>query len=338
MKAAIYPGAGQPMVVGQLPDPVPGPDEVLIRVHRCGICGTDLHMTEGHAFQFPAGTVPGHEYAGEVIALGKNVAGWRVGDRLTALPSTGCGHCAACARGNLVLCSNAPGVMGGFADYMRVPAAVAIRLPATLSLADGALIEPLAVARYGLRQSDIGPSSRVLILGGGSVALCAIWWARRMGAARIAAASRSRHRADMALAMGADAFVPFGEGEEQHVADHLGGAPDIVIECVGLPDFLGRAIRHVGQFGQVISLGFCTAPDAIVPAIAARKAVTMRFPVGYTLSDFEHVAREMDKGHADPKMLISSEIGLPELPAMFDALRGPNRETKVHVRLGREEG
>ena len=112
----------------------------------------------------------------------------------------------------------------------------------------------------------------------------------------------------------------------------------IVIECVGLPDFLGRAIRHVGQFGQVISLGFCTAPDAIVPAIAARKAVTMRFPVGYTLSDFEHVARDMDKGHADPKMLISSEIDLLDLPAMFDALRGPNRETKVHVRLGREDG
>ena len=98
----------------------------------------------------------------------------------------------ACHRGNLALCHNAPGVMGGFAELMRIPAGVAVKLPATLSVADGALIEPLAVGLYATRMARIQPGDRVLVLGAGSVALCAIYWARRLGAGRIVAMSRSR--------------------------------------------------------------------------------------------------------------------------------------------------
>jgi L-iditol 2-dehydrogenase len=92
MKAAIYPGNGADLVIDDRPDPEPGPNDLIIKVHRCGICGTDLHMTEGHAFQFPAGSTPGHEFAGEIVAIGREVSGWRAGDRLTALPSLGCGQ------------------------------------------------------------------------------------------------------------------------------------------------------------------------------------------------------------------------------------------------------
>lgn len=116
MKAAVYPGSGQPLSIENLPDPEPGPDDVVIKVQRCGICGTDLHMTQAHPFwQFAAGTVPGHEYAGEIVAVGSRVSNFKSGDRITALPSTGCGNCVACFQGNLSLCHNAPGVMGGFA-------------------------------------------------------------------------------------------------------------------------------------------------------------------------------------------------------------------------------
>lgn len=333
MRAIVYPGAGAPLVLERVPDPEPGPGELVIKVHRCGICGTDLHMTEGSGFEFPAGTVPGHEYAGEVVAIGKEVAGWAEGDRLTALPSTGCGNCAACAQGNLVLCRDAPGVMGGFADYLKVPAKVAVKLPSVLSLADGALIEPLAVGLYGMRQVVMDTNSRVLVLGGGSVALGAIWWARRLGAGRIIAASRSLRRAEMALAMGADAFVTFGENEATEIREALGGPPDIVVECVGTAGFLGKAVQHVASLGQVLSMGFCTVPDTLIPAVAATKGVTMRFPVGYALSDFERVARDIDRGHADPKMMISSVVALDDVPATFDRLRGPNAETKVQIAL-----
>lgn len=331
MKAAIYLGNGQRLVVENVPEPEPGPGDLIIRVQRCGICGTDLHMTEGHDFQFPAGSTPGHEVVGEVVAMGKDVSGWKTGDRLTALPSTGCGHCVSCQHGNWTLCRNAPGQMGGFAEYMRVATSTAVRLPSSLSAADGAMVEPLAVGLYGVRQSSIGPGSKVLVLGGGSVALCAIWWARALGAAKIVAASRSERRAELAMAMGADAFVAFGENEGPEITAALGGEPDVVLECIGNPGFLARAVKHVRNFGEVISMGFCTAPDTLVPAMAAFKAATLKFPVGYTLSDFERSVTELERGHADPKMLITSTVSLDAFPETLEMLRSPNQETKVHV-------
>ncbi len=326
MKAAVYPGNGAPMVIETLPDPEPGPGELLIRVHRCGICGTDLHMTEGHAWQFAAGSVPGHEYAGEIVAIGKGVEGYRIGENITALPSLGCGQCIA-AHGNNVLCRHRGGVLGGFAEYLRVPAEVAVKLPSTLSLADGALIEPLAVGRYGVRLVGVTPSEPVLVLGAGSVALCAIYWLRRMGAGRIAVLGRSERRKELALAMGADVFVT----EAEAVTEALGGAPAQVFECVGSPGFVGQAIGHARTLGQVISLGFCTAPDAIVPAMAGYKGVSLHFPVGYAMADLLATAEVMDRGHVDPKCLISSVRPLDALPATFAELRGANRETKVHI-------
>ncbi len=331
MKAAVYREQGKPLVLETLPDPAPAAGEVLIKVHRCGICGTDLHMTEGHQWQFQPGTVPGHEYSGEIVEVGPGVTGLKRGDLITALPSTGCGHCEACYRGNLALCHNAPGVMGGYAELMRVPASVALKLPATLSAADGALIEPLAVGLYAMRMSHIQPGDRVLILGAGSVALCAIYWAKRLGAGRIVAMSRSARRKPMALQMGADAFLQYGENETGNVVEALGGAPDAVFECVGSQGFLGKAIQHVRDFGQVISMGFCTSPDQLVPAMAGFKGVSLQFPVGYSLKDFQYVADVMDAGYVDPKILISSVIPLDDLPATFERLRDPNNETKVQV-------
>jgi 2-desacetyl-2-hydroxyethyl bacteriochlorophyllide A dehydrogenase len=332
MKAAVYHGGDRPLAMESLPDPQPGPDDVVIRVQRCGICGTDLHMTQGHPFwQFPAGSVPGHEYAGEVVAVGSRVGNFKLGDRITALPSTGCGNCAACHHGNLSLCHNAPGVMGGFAELLRIPARVAIKLPATLSAADGALIEPLAVGLHALRMSRIQAGDRVLVLGAGSVALCTIYWAKRLGAGRIVAMSRSARRKAMALKMGADAFVEYGPNENNEVVEALGGAPDIVFECVGSPGFLTKGIEHVRYFGQVLSMGFCTAPDQLVPALAGFKGVSLQFPVGYSLKDFQYVADVMDAGHVDPGILVSSVVTLDALPATIELLRSPNNETKVQV-------
>lgn len=331
MKVAVYPGAGKPLVIETVPDPEPGADDIIIKVNRCGICGTDLHMTEGHQWSFAAGSVPGHEYAGEVVAVGSSVNHFKTGDLITALPSMGCGHCEACHRGNLALCHHAPGVMGGYAELMRIPASVAVKLPATLSAADGALIEPLAVGLYGVRMSHIQPGDRVLVLGAGSVALCTIYWARRLGAGRIVAMSRSERRREMSLKMGANAFVRYGDSETGEVVEALKGSPDIVFECVGSPGFISKAIQHVRDFGQVVSMGFCTAPDQLIPAVAGFKGVSLQFPVGYSLKDFCHVADTMETGHIDPKLLISSVVSLNDLPATFEKLRSPNNETKVQI-------
>lgn len=329
MRAAVFESPGQPLVIRDVPDPEPGPGDLVLRVQRCGICGTDLHLTAGPGL--PGGTIPGHEYAGEVVELGSAVDRFRRGDVVTALPSTGCGRCEACRHDNVTLCMNAPGFIGGFGEYLVVPASTALPLRGGLSAADGALVEPLAVGRQAVRMAAIQPGERVLVLGAGSVALCTIFWLRRSGAARIAALSRSGRRASMATTMGADAFVTAGESEAAEVVDALGGPPDVVFECLGVPGSLARSIGHVRPFGRVLSMGFCMEPDPVVPAATGMKAVSLQFPTAYTWADFVHVVGEMDSGHVDPKVMISSVVTLDELPDAFEALRGTNGETKVQV-------
>jgi (R,R)-butanediol dehydrogenase/meso-butanediol dehydrogenase/diacetyl reductase len=143
--------------------------------------------------------------------------------------------------------------------------------------------------------------------------------------------SRSERRKAMVLEMGAHAYVQYGDNEGNEIIEALGGKPDIVFECVGTPGFLMKGIQHARNLGKVMSMGFCTSPDQVVPAVAGYKGVSLQFPVGYSLKDFRYVADAMDKGHIDPKLLISSVISLDELPTVFDRLRGPNNETKVHV-------
>jgi L-iditol 2-dehydrogenase len=335
VKAAIYPGQGKAIVIEELADPKPGPDEVIIKVDRCGICGTDLSMTKGGMWEFGAGSQFGHEYAGEIIEIGSRVSGFRVGERISVLPSLACGQCEACrSHGNNVLCQRKPGTaMVGFAEFARLPANAAIKLPSTLSMADGALIEPLAISLYGVKMARIQPGDRALVLGGGTVGLYAIYWARRLGAGRIVAMSRSARRRDLALAMGANAFIAYGKSEAGEVSEALGGAPQVVFECVGAEGMLSKAIMHSAQFGRIISLGFCTSPDPVIPAMGSFKCVSMQFAVGYTMKEFIYIADQMDKGQVDPKAIITRDIPLAGLPAMIEALRGPNDETKVHVRL-----
>jgi threonine dehydrogenase-like Zn-dependent dehydrogenase len=330
MKAAYYPGKGQPIVIEDLPEPAPAPGQILLRVHRCGICGTDLSMTKGEMWDYGAGQF-GHEYAGEIVALGQGVEHLKVGGKVSVLPSGACGHCAGCAGGNHILCNNAEGAMRGFAEYAAIAANVAVPLPDTLSMTDGALVEPLAVSLYGVRMSPMKAGDSVVVLGGGTVALYAIYWARRLGARRIVALSRSDRRRDLCLAMGADAFVQFGENELGETMEALGGLPDVVFECVGTEGMLAKSVMHAKLYGHVVSLGFCTGMDPVMPAMASYKCVTMQFLVGYTMREFLYIADQADKGHVDPKLIVSNDIPLVALPDMFATLRGANRETKVHV-------
>jgi threonine dehydrogenase-like Zn-dependent dehydrogenase len=339
MKAAIYPGRGQPITIETLPDPQPGADDLIIRVHRCGICGTDLSFTKGGMFDFGENTQFGHEFAGEIVEIGKNVTNFKLGERIAVLPSIACGECPSCRTiENNILCQASPGSgMVGFAELAKVPTSIATRLPQTLSMADGALIEPMAISLYGTKLAHIQPGDRVLVLGGGTVALFAIYWARRLGAGRIVAMSRSDRRKDFCLEMGADAFVAFGDNEVGEVIEALGGSPQIVLEGVGAEGMMAKAVMHAAQFGRIISLGFCTSPDPLIPGMASYKCVSIQFAVGYSMKEFHYIADQLDRdkihggGHCDPKAIITNNVPLADLPMIMDLLRGPNNETKVHV-------
>ncbi|MGE0283212.1 MAG: zinc-binding dehydrogenase, partial [Rhizobiaceae bacterium] len=272
-------------------------------------------------------------------ATGKEVSDFKVGERIAVLPSVACGECSSCRDfKNNVLCQSMPGTaMHGFAEFAKVPVSVATRLPQTLSMADGALIEPLAISLYGTKMAHIQPGDRVLVLGGGTVALYAIYWARRLGAGRIVAMSRSSRRKDLCLEMGADAFIPFGDNEAGEVIEALGGSPQVVLEGVGAEGMMTKAVMHAAQFGRIVSLGFCTSPDPLIPGMASYKCASIHFAVGYSMTEFHYIASQMDRdkiyggGHCDPKAIITNDIPLVDLPQMMDVLRGANNETKVHV-------
>jgi (R,R)-butanediol dehydrogenase/meso-butanediol dehydrogenase/diacetyl reductase len=338
MKAAVFKGVGLPLVIETLPDPTPEPTDVIVKVSRCGICGTDLHMTSKHEWNTPVGSVIGHEYTGEVVALGSKVERVRIGDRISGMARPSCGKCDACFRGFPLLCELPPRVNGGFAEYIQIYEGGAVKLPQALSIADAALVEPMAIGLHGVRMADMRMGARVLVLGAGSVGLAVIFWAKRLGAKRIVAMSRSEARAPMALAMGADVFVQPGEDEVQTVVEALGGPPEIVFECVGAVGMLDRAMTHVAVFGQVMSMGFCTAPDAVIPSTASFKQARIAFPLTYSPGEFEYVANMIDSGHVDPAVMVTSVAPLDQLPAVLEALRLPNSETKVQISMETSDG
>lgn len=331
MRAAVYKETGAPLVIEELPDPTPLSGEIVIKVHRCGICGTDVHNTSGHGSDWPLQTVPGHEYAGEIVAIGSGVEGLREGDRISAMPASGCGRCVYCATGYPIACEQLQGYLGGFGEYLRVAASGAFKLPQTLTMADGALVEPLAVGLHAVDLAEFQSGARVVILGGGSVGLATLFWARQRGAGRIVVVSRSARRADLALALGADAFEALGEGEADRIGAALGGPPDVVFECVGAVGMLGKSIELVRPGGQVVSLGFCTSPDPIIPSMTTWKRVTLKFSMAWKLTNFLHAADVLDRGHVEPRLMISETVSLDAFPGILEDIRNGSPQTKVHV-------
>ena len=332
MKAPVFKGVGKPLVIETLPDPTPAAGEIVLEVARCGICGTDLHMTDGHAQTYPANVVIGHEFAGEVVAIGPNVTTFKIGDRVAAMPVVGCGHCSNCLAGETMWCdSGLNGILGGFGQYAIARAHAAIKLPTTLSTNDGALVEPLAVSLHGVALAELKPGARVLVQGAGPIGLGCVFWARHLGAGRVVVTSRSRRGESLALQMGAAAFVTAGEDISAEVDAALGGAPEVVFECVGVPGQLGQAINLVRARGTVVLLGNCMAPDAIVPAQAMFKQVRIQGSMVYSLKEFETVADVLDSGGVDPRVMVTDTIGYAALPEMFEALRKPTTQCKVMI-------
>lgn len=332
MRAAIFTGAGSPLSIETVPDPTPGPRQIVIKIGRCGICGSDLTFTDPHSpAHYDAGSALGHEYAGEVVALGREVSHLSVGDRVTAIPMAGCGACPACVSGDPIACAQCRYIMGGFGEYTIAEADYAVRLPASLSLTDGALVEPLACGAQAVRLAGVGAGSRVLVIGVGAIGLGAIYWARRAGSERIVATGISDRRSGLARQMGAAAFLRH-EGEfAAAVTDQLGGPPDIVFECSGAPGMIGEAIDCIAPRGTVLSAGFCFQPQPIVAAGALSKQIRIQFSLAYNLGDFRRAVDSFEAGFVEPAAMVSDTISLDALPDMLETLRTDRSRTKVMV-------
>lgn len=336
MLAAVFQGAGLPLAIETVPDPAPAAGQIVVKVGRCGICGSDLHMSESHTFTFPRGATPGHEFSGEVVAIGSEVEGVRIGQRFAVMPYLGCGRCAECLAGNPTFCTTAKmhgvAVRGGYAEFALADPRFSIPIPEAFDLADGALVEPLAVALHGLRMSGIRQGDRILVLGAGPIGLAAVFWAKRAGAGRVVVATRSRRREQVALAMGADAFVTTSDGGVETTAREAAGGPiDLVFECAGMPGTLDLATLCVRPRGAIVVLGVCWEPDVITPLRAITKEVRLQFSLTYDRREFEIAVEAMDRGAVEPRVMVTDTVGLADLPTAFEALKGSSPQCKVLI-------
>lgn len=332
MKAARFTGLHQPLVVENVPDPTPGEGEVVVKVGRCGICGSDLHMSEDPAFGAGPGEVFGHEFAGEVVALGKGAAGVALGDLVSVIPLKSCGTCAHCRAGEVQWCTGFGLQGGGYAEYAVTRPNQCVALPKAASLADGAIIEPLAVALHGVRLSGLQRGDSVLVLGAGPIGLAVAFWARRMGAAKVAVQDIADWQRSRALEMGADAFIVDAADPVAASDRAFGGVkPDVVFECVGVPGLIAQAVQQVRNRGTILLLGLCTRPDTVNTFAMLSKEVRLVTSAFFTRQDFQDALDALSAGAAEPGLMVTGTIGLDDVPQVFEGLKRRTHQCKVLI-------
>ncbi len=331
MRAAVMQGIRQPLSCTSVPDPKPAEGELVVKVARCGICGSDLHIAEDAAFGMGAGYILGHEFAGEVVALGRNAQGAAVGDLVSVIPLQSCGHCPACVAGEIAWCEGFGLQGGGYAEYAVTRPNQCIKLPQGLSLADGAIIEPMAVALHGIHMSGLKPGEKVLILGAGPIGLAVAFWARRAGASRVVIQDIAHHQRERALAMGAHEFVVQPEDPVGSAERAMAGKADIVYECVGVPGLIQQAVNQVRKRGTILLLGLCIRPDTFNSFAMLSKEIRLITSAFFTRGEYVEALRVLEAGAVEPRALVTGTITLEETPEVFETLRRRTEQCKVLI-------
>ena len=321
MRAVVFNGVCEPLSVETLPDPEPADGEVVIKVARCGVCGTDVHATNGHGKIMAPGAQFGHEFAGEVVAVGRGIERFKLGDVISGMPSYGCGKCEYCATGINFLCPERQSCGKALAEYCRVPERNAVLVPASVAPKDGALIEPLAVGKRGVRLLAPRPETRALVIGPGPIGLGVIFWLQKAGVRRIAVLASSTRRKAMVEALGVESFVVEGPDARAEIEALLGGPPDMVFEAAGVQGVVARSIELVAPAGQIMALGFCGKPETFIPAQAVAKDVTVRFSITYTLEDYQACADALEDGADRLRVMVTEVVPLDAFPAAFEPWR-----------------
>jgi 2-desacetyl-2-hydroxyethyl bacteriochlorophyllide A dehydrogenase len=339
MKAVVLRGAGQVEVV-EVARPQPGPGEALIRVGYCGICGSDLEAFQTGMYE--AGLVIGHEFAGTIAALGPGTAGWQVGDRVVASDAIPCYECGPCREGRLDACQSLTmvGVThdGALAEYVCMPVRGLHRLPPAVSLRQGALAEPLAVALNAVRRSRLRIGDRALVMGAGPIGLLTLQSALVAGARMVAVTEVEPARAAVARRLGATAVLdPARENVGVALASLTDGlGPDVVYVCTGAPEPFRDAISLVRKGGQVFVVGLCVAPvEADLMSVAMGDLCIEGSLAGR--ATFPAAVDLIAQRRVDVEALVSHEISLDEVPAAFAWLTaGGSGAVKVLARIGGE--
>jgi len=261
MRAIVLDGSGG-VELTEVPDPTPGAEEIVVAPGAVGICGTDLHLVQGSYATGRYPVVPGHEFAGTVVAVGARVRGLAPGDLVGVDPNVNCGECRWCRANAYNLCLRLQPVgvtrAGACAERVVVPARVAYRLPDGIDATIGALIEPLACVLHALDRAPALKGRDVLVYGAGSIGLLVCAVARLHGAGRVQVVEPHRVRRDAAVRLGADHAAASAS-----TLDLADGA-QVIVEASGHPDAITDALDRIAIRGTLVQMGV-TAPQTTVP-------------------------------------------------------------------------
>ena len=320
----------------EVPRPTTGPEDLLVRIAACGICGSDVHGYDGSTGRRIPPIVMGHEAAGTVMEVGSQVAGFAPGDRVTFDSTVFCGECEFCQRGLVNLCEKREviGVScgeysrpGAFAEFLAVPARIAYQLPDQLPFSNAAMLEAVSVALHGVAVSELVGGETVLVLGAGMIGLLLLQAARSAGATMVLVADVDPTRLALAEQLGADRTLQLTGAELQQAVlrETEGVGADVVLEAVGRNETVGAAIDCVRKGGTVTLVGNIM-PEVTLPL---QKVVSRQIRLQGSCASAGEYPDAMEKianGQIQVAPLITAVAPLEEGPAWFERLhaREPN--------------
>jgi (R,R)-butanediol dehydrogenase / meso-butanediol dehydrogenase / diacetyl reductase len=349
MRAAVF-HAAHDIRVEQVPEPSGlGPREVLLRPHLCGVCGTDLHEFAQGPIVIPAEPHPlngsvlpqilGHEFSATVEEVGAEVTRVAAGDRVSIMPLIVCGRCAYCVRGmnhlcTQMACTGLSSAWGGIAELAVVDEYQVAKLPDEVSDVQGALVEPTAVAAYGVDRSGIAPGENLLIAGFGPIGALASLYAVAAGA-RVIVAEPNPNRAAFARSLDVGEVVdPSAEGAAEHIRELTDGlGVDAAVECAGNERALNLCIDVTRSAGTVVQTGLHTGPAAIEPMQVSLKDLSLIGTWCYPIYDWPRIIGLIAGGRCPVEKVVTAEIGVDHIvDGAFEPLLDPKgREMKVMV-------
>ncbi|MET9262750.1 zinc-dependent alcohol dehydrogenase family protein [Amycolatopsis sp. NPDC004079] len=318
MRAAIVDRPGE-IRVGEVPDPKPGERQVVVKVGACGICGTDLHIADGHFPPTPYPIVPGHEFSGEIVELGADVpAEWKVGDRVAVDPSIYCGYCTPCRSGHGNLCANwnATGdtVNGAFAEYVAVPADTCYRMPDSMTWEQGALVEPVSCAVHGVRRIGVEAGERFLVVGAGTMGLIMQQLLLRAGA-HVTMVDRNAARLPRATDLGAAAVA-------SDVSELDDKRFDAAVDCTGAAPAIEAAFNALHRGGRLLVFGVAPAEArvALSPFRIYNDEITIVGSMA-VLNSYGNALDLVANGYIDTEALITDTLPLEQYPEALAKMR-----------------
>ncbi len=314
--------------------------EALIRVHACGVCGTDYHIMTGE-FGSNRPVVMGHEFAGEVVEIGSEVRNVAIGQHVTADINISCGQCFFCRMGQKIMCPElrqiGSTVDGAFAEYIKVPIGQVYALPESMSWDAGAYVEPLACVLRGLEVLEVRPGSTIAVIGGGPMGLAFCQMLNLQGAAKIILSEPNKLRREKALRSGASIVVdPVNEAlADAAKRETEGRGVDYVVEAVGSTNTFQQACEIVRRGGRILVYGIAPAEKevSIKPRQIYNKELSIVSSFCGTYQTWPQAISLLSRGRFDPSLIITQFVELAQSANVVRKLNSDLANIKTIVRI-----